>query len=353
MARNRRAARAAAKARAHEARSTSDPSGRPAGDPSGPPAGDTPPEAARAGEIRVVPPGPDARSPGAPSPLWIEHLARVIRASAAGGRSGARTSLGCHLGEERSRLFVPPEMPTLQPASLAWLTRFATVNGFALVEDRRRRAETPPRERRGEVAPAVALGLALLLRQTGLPGPVPRLSLPHRHAADAPFVDLPELVAMAASAAARSKRVTVLPNRPLIDVLGGDTSPIDGYACRLDSAPARTVLSHFDAPGLRTVGYSSGRQYVVHLLLGGGPAIAPKLWTTPATLARTDVRFRLFRASKDRRLDFGLLYSTFYFDMAGRRPVPWWLREGVGEAHAGASRAGAGARTGPDGRASL
>ena len=266
--------------------------------------------------------GPDGARPA----LWIEGLAKVLGAVEDGGCPAARTALGCRVDPDGSALFVPPEMPTLQPASLAWLRRFADATGFRLVEDRRRRDETPAAERRGAAPPAIALGLALLLRQTGLPGPAARLSAPHRHAADGPFIDVPELVAMAASAARRSKRVTVLPSRPLVDVLGGDTRPVNGYACRLDCAPARTVLSHFDAPGLRAVGYSSGRQYVVHLLLGGGAAAAPKLWVAPATLARTDARFRLF-PGPDARLDFGLLYSTFYFDMTGRRPVPWWLRE--------------------------
>ena len=338
MARNRRAARAAAKAdriarEAAQARHAADgappeaapsPTPPPASSPASPP---TP----------AVGKASDAAPDAGPAPLWIEGLARVIRASAAGSRAAARTSLGCHVDGTRSRLFLPPEMPTLQPASLAWLTRFAAGNGFALVEDRRRRAETPAAERRGEVPPAIALGLGLLMRQTGLPGPVPRLSAPHRLAADAPFVDLPELVAMAASAAPRAKRVTVLPSRPLVDVLGGDTHPVHGYGCRLDSAPARTVLTHFDAPSLKAIGYSSGRQYVMHLLLGGGPAIAPRLWTRPATLARTDVRFRLFRAAKDRRMDFGLLYTTLYLDMAERRPEPWWL----GDAAFTDARAGA------------
>ena len=311
MGRHRRAARAAAR---------SDRAARTGATPSADHDRDGPSAAAPAAD-----PGADpAIDPG---PVWIEGLARVVRAAATGSGTGARTSLGCHVEGDRSRLFVPPEMPTLQPASLGWLLRFAARNGFSLVEDRRGRSETPFAERRSDVPPAIALGLGLLLRQTGLPGPVPRLSEPHRHAADAPFVELPELVAMAASAARRSKRVTVLPNRPLVDVLGGDTHPVQGYACKLDCAPARTVLSHFDAPNLRCLGYSSGRQYVVHLLLGGGPAASPKLWTTPATLARTDVRFRLFRAAKDARLDFGLLYSTFHFDMTGQRPVPWWLRE--------------------------
>ena len=279
---------------------------------SGPPAGAAPADAKGSDET--------------PSALWIEGLAKVLGTGEDRGRPAARTALGCRVDPDRSALFVPPEMPTLQPASLAWLRRFADATDFRLVEDRRRRDEAPVAERRGAAPPAIALGLALLLRQTGLPGPVARLSAPHRHAADGPFVDVPELVAMAASAARRSKRVTVLPSRPLVDVLGGDTRPVNGYACRLDCAPARTVLSHFDAPGLRAVGYSSGRQYVVHLLLGGGTSAAPKLWVAPATLARTDVRFRLF-PGPDARLDFGLLYSTFYFDMTGQRPVPWWLRE--------------------------
>ena len=260
-------------------------------------------------------------------PLWIEELARGLRVAEDHGRPTARTSLGCHVDPEgASRLFVPPEMPSLQPGSLRWLLRFATANDFALVEDRRDRREEPFMDRRSDTPPAIALGLGLLLKQTGLPGPVARLSKPHRHAADGPFIDVPELVAMAAHAAPRSKRTVVLPNRPLVDVLNADTRPITGYACRLDSAPARTVLSHFDGPAVRCVGYSTGRQYVVHLLLGGGPAAAPALWCDPRTLERTDLRFRLFRG-RDERRDFGLLYSTFWFDVAEQRPAPWWLTD--------------------------
>lgn len=285
-----------------------------------------PPRSADAPPLRETP-APGKPAGAAPGPPWIEGLAKSLRRAGDHGRPTARTALGCDVGTEgRSRLFVPPEMPTLQPASLRWLLRFAAANEFALVEDRRGRREEPFMDRRSGTPPAMALGLGLLLKQSGLPGPVARLSSPHRHAADSPFIDLPELVALAAHAAPRSKRVVVLPNRPLVDVLQGDTGPIAGYACRMDSAPARTVLSHFEGPSLRCAGYSAGTQYVVHLLLGGGPASAPALWSDPATLARTDLRFRLFRGRGERH-DFGLLYSTFWFDVADRRPAPWWLED--------------------------
>ncbi len=282
---------------------------------------------AKGSEPESTPEPAPAPSEAVRDPLWIEELAQGLRRAEDHGRPTARTALGCHVDPEgASRLFVPPEMPSLQPRSLRWLLRFAAANEFALVEDRRRRHEEPFMDRRSETPPAIALGLGLLLKQTGLPGPVARLSKPHRHAADGPFIDLPELVAMAAHAAPRSKRTVVLPNRPLVDVLNADTRPITGYACRLDSAPARTVLSHFDGPAVRSIGYSTGRQYVVHLLLGGGPATAPALWCDPHTLERTDLRFRLFRSADDRR-DFGLLYSTFWFDLAEHRPAPWWLTD--------------------------
>lgn len=268
----------------------------------------------------------DTNSGDETPPMWIEGLARVISMTADRGPAALRTALACAVTPERKTLFLPPEMPTLQPDTLRYLNAFAQRNGFDLVEDRRRNRVSPLRDQRDGKPPAVALGLAMLMKQTGLPGPTAMLSEPHRLAPDSPLIDVPELVRMAAGSVRRSKRIVLLPNQPLVDVLDNDTQPISGYACKFDSEAAKTVLSHFDGPAIRCIGYSTGRQYVMHLFLAGGPLAAPTLWTHPRTLTRTQLRFRLFRG-RHPSLDFGLLYSTFYYDMGSRQPTPWWLAD--------------------------
>ena len=136
-------------------------------------------------------------------------------------------------------------------------------------------------------------------------------------------IPLGELIRMAACAIPDSKRVVVLPNRILINTLQ-DTQPICGHACKIRYSNKTTILSHFDSPHFRAIGYSSGNQYVMHIFLAGGPRENSSLWTRVPTLTNTDFNFQLFpgQRSKD---DFGLFYITFYLNLAAE-PTPWWLQ---------------------------
>jgi hypothetical protein len=216
-------------------------------------------------------------------------------------------------------------MAELQPESLRYLHVFAKINDLKLVEDRRKVEIQPIIEQRNRKPPMIARGLALLLQQTGIPGSPRTLSTPHRLNADSPHIPITKLIKMAAVSARKSKRVVVLPNRMIVNVLNNDTQPISGFACKLISADNNSILSHFDSPSFRAIGYSAGRQYIMHVCLGGGPMNNPTLWTHLHTLTRTDFRFQLFpgQAQQD---DFGLFYATFYFNLA-EAPLPWWLEK--------------------------
>lgn len=261
---------------------------------------------------------------------WVEslnaRLSLATRSSAASSARAMRTTLRAHVDTERKALYVPAEMPSLQRRGLRYLAAFARSNDFRLVEDRRRFRISPPLERRDDSPPAIALGLALLMKQAGLPGPAAELSRPHRLRGGNSAIELPDLLRMAALARPHAKRIVALPNKPLVDVLHDNTHPITGYGCRIDTTAGKTLLTHFDSQGLRAVGYSTGDQYVMHVLLAGGPRDEPTLWADPHTLMRTDIRFRLFPGQKPSE-DVGLLYSSFYFDMAKQRPAPWWLTQ--------------------------
>lgn len=268
-------------------------------------------------------------APGA----WIQELGRVVHMAQANKSPAVRTSLTCQVIEENKTLFVPPEMPTLQPRSLSYLSALAMRSEFQIAEDRRHIHMSPINEQRDGQPPAIVLGLSQMLQQAGLPGSAAELSDPHRLASDSPLIDLPRLISMTAHALPSAKRVVLLPNKPLVDVLDNDTQPIAGFGCRMDTTHARTLLTHFHGQAIRCIGYSTGAQYVMHLLLAGGPLSAPSLWIHPRTLSRTDVRFRLFEGVKPTQ-DFGLLYSTFYFNMSDRMPSPWWLDQGTPGANA-------------------
>ena len=238
------------------------------------------------------------------------------------GELGARlhTALSCDVRNGRPVLFLPPEMGSLQPRSLAYLRAFARHHGFGLIEDRRRVDVRPIAERRDDTPSELALGIGLLLEQTGMPGGARRLSSPHRLAPDGVHVELDELVRTAARVRERSKRVVLLPNRPIAEATGGDTHPIVARACRVGTADAATVLSQFESPSFRAIGYSTGRQYVVHAFLAGGRAGTPELWTRLHTLTHTDFRFRLFPGERPAH-DFGLLHATFHYDRPVARPA--------------------------------
>ena len=256
---------------------------------------------------------------------WTGRLARVMhRANAGGATSRLHTTLSCDIRGDRPVLFLPPEMGTLQPRSLGYLRAFARRHGFGLVENRRRADIRPIVEQRDRSPSELATGIGLLLEQSGMPGGARTLSRPHRLNADGLHVELDELVRMAARGRERSKRVVMLPNRPLVDVTGADTHPIVGRACRVESAAGSTVLSQFESPAFRCLGYSTGRQYVVHVFLAGGLANDPELWSRLHTLTRTDFRFRLFPAGRPAH-DFGLFHATFHFDVADGEDAPWWL----------------------------
>ena len=184
-------------------------------------------------------------------------------------------------------------------------------------------AVRPLTEKRGQTASVIAKGLGELLKQLGMPGDTRSLSVPHRLAAESTHIPINKLIRTAAYSAQQAKHVAVKPNRSLLDVLNGNSEPIHAYGCKLVCEDTSTILSHFDSPGFRGIGYSAGKQYVMHVCLAGGPITKPELWAEFHTLTRTDFQFQLFQ-SKDDKHDLGLFYATFYIDLS-ETPVPWWL----------------------------
>ena len=234
-----------------------------------------------------------------------------------------RTIISCDVRAGKPSIYIPPDMAELQPRSLRYLHVFARRHDLQLVEDRRRVAIQPMLEKRGHNEPVMARALGELLQQLGMPGSARKQSNPHRLSADSQHISISRLIRMAAFAAPQAKSVKVDPNRFLTEVLDNNNNPINAYGCKLMSADASTVLSHFDSPHFRGIGYSAGKQYIMHVCMAGGPLSDPAMWANFHTLTRSDFQFQLFNAHNPQN-DLGLFYATFYLDVSNA-PAPWWL----------------------------
>ena len=254
---------------------------------------------------------------------WVASVAKAIRQTRESSESKVKSVLTCRTINKKNALFIPADMAEHQPLSLRYLHKFAAANKLLLIEDRRSVTAEPIIEKRTQKDPMMILGMSMLLKQAGMPGPARKLSEPHRLKPENSFFPISTLIDMAAFSATKSKRILLPPNRITVKALDNDTQPIFGYACNIKTDEATYLLSHFESDNLKAVGYSAGSQFVLHLCLGGGTLAGPKLWTNLNTLQSTDFRFQLF-AGKTPAEDFGLFYSTLYLDLS-QAPYPWWI----------------------------
>ena len=248
------------------------------------------------------------------STSWISGLSSIMRLTDTRLDPSLRTMISSDVKNGKLALFVPTEMSELQPENLRYLHALASRNGCMLIEDRRRTDIRPLVEQRDLKPHKLSIGIAELLKQTGMPGPEPTLSKPHRLSPENPHFDVPVLVDMVAATIKTSKRVVILPTRALVDNTGNETHPISAHACKLVTADTEVVLSYFDSPGFKAVGYVADSQFVVHVFIGGGPLKSPHIWANFDAMLKNRFRFQLFRSTQPGQ-DFGLLYNTFYLDI--------------------------------------
>ena len=254
---------------------------------------------------------------------WVNSVAQSVKQTQDSAESKLKTMLTCRTINKKNALFVPADMAEFQPRSLRYLHKFAVANNLSLIEDRRQVKAQPIIEKRTQKDPMMILGMSMLLKQAGMPGPARSLSEPHRLNPKNTFFPLTTLIDMAAFSSDKAKRTVLPPNRITVKALDNDTQPIVGRACNIRTNDTITLLSHFESDNFRAIGYSAGNQFVFHLCLGGGAFHDPTLWTNLKTLQSTDFRFQLF-AGKTPAEDFGLFYSTLYLDLS-QAPLPAWL----------------------------
>lgn len=246
---------------------------------------------------------------------WINGLSSIMRLSDTRLDPSLKTVISSDVKNGKLALFLPPEMAELQPENLRYLHTLASRNDCMLIEDRRTADIRPLVEQRDLKPHKLAVGIGELLKQTGMPGTAPSLSNPHRLSPNNPHIDVPVLIDMVATSVTKCKRVVFLPTPALVETTGNETHPISAFACKLVTADTTTVLSFFDSPGFKAIGYIANDQFVMHVFIGGGPLRSPLIWANTDAMTKNRFRFQLFRSTQPGQ-DFGLLYNTFYMDIS-------------------------------------
>ncbi len=266
---------------------------------------------------------------------WIATLDKILQLTDLTPKTRLRASLNCKLINDTPYLFLPSEMEWLQPELLSYIENLTQQHGIELVEDRRKLDIEPISERRYAKPTDLALGVSLLLKQTGIPGPAHCLSVPHMLKAGNEKIDVTTLIRMASAVYPEAKRVVFRPNRFLTGDFDADCEPVTGYACKVIHRHHKTTVSYFNSPDFHAVGYITNDQFVLHVLLAGGTQRNTGLWSPFRTLTDSTFRCQVFTGNQPEQ-NFGLLYHTFYIDLERSiEDVMGWSNSKLGQRNAG------------------
>lgn len=245
---------------------------------------------------------------------WIIKVRDELAGSDQVMRARFRTTINCSKTGAGNALFVPTEMASDQPELLEYLHAFASSQDMTLIEDRRNLSLSPIVERRKRNLPKLALGISLLLKQTGLPGPTRSLSSPHVLAKGNKKMDVAEIIRTAAGVLEKSHKVIFLPNRFIRDNLDDKTATMNGYACKVVGGNESTTFTQFECDKFHAIGYITNNQFVVNVFLAGGPIARPELWTSWENLTDSPVKCQVFDSPFPGQ-NYGLFYQTYYIDL--------------------------------------
>lgn len=247
-----------------------------------------------------------------------------------------RTTLQCKMVGNEPSLLVPPELAEDQPEILEYLHEFTATNSLSLIEDRRRLDLAPIVEQRRIGTPNMAMGISLLLKQTGMPGPTRALSSPHTLKQGNRRIDVAELIRLGAAIQPKSRKIVFLPNAFVRTRLLGETETMVGHACQVvsradaresnnvgissnidnetDPKASATTVVQFEARDFHALGYVTNNQFVVTVYLAGGPIMSPSLWTHFYNLSETPFTCQIFDSPYTGQM-FGIFHKTYYIEL--------------------------------------
>ena len=246
---------------------------------------------------------------------WLERVNRGLQHTIRqAGNEEMRTPIVCQIEDGETVFCIPPEMADSQPVVLRYLHAMAVRQKIKLVENRRELDIKPDIERRRNETSDLAIGISLLLKQTGLPGPAHALSAPHMLKPGNRRIPIATLFRIAHATQSEAKKVIFVPNKLISGYLTNTRTSMVGYACQAVTKNGKNTITCFEADGFQALGYLTGDQFVVHVFFGGGSSMNPRLWCEPEMMLNNNLRCQVL-PSEEFGQDYGLIYQTLYIDM--------------------------------------
>ncbi|HBR97862.1 MAG TPA: hypothetical protein DD979_10860 [Gammaproteobacteria bacterium] len=272
-------------------------------------------------------PLPEQVSEASPRPdqQWVTEVSTVINPDN-DTLAHDYCQLKCRMIQRHLTLIYPHDLADKHPGIVQYLIKFAERNGLKLLRDRRVScdAEPPLVERRREEAPILALGVGVLLQQTGLTG------TQHLHLAEAEAVPqvsadrFAKLFKIAETVGTSGKAVVVNSNR-FLSTDKGATTPVTGRASKVVKGDESRTFSYFFSDHFRALGYTQKTRYVMHAFAGGGHADSASLWGPLAVMTREPLHCRLYHTPEGE--SYGLLYASYSLDLErDAASAAWWQR---------------------------
>lgn len=244
---------------------------------------------------------------------WAKQTSEAINKPEMHNMGKDYCQLKCRMIQRRITLIYPHGLREQNPELLRYLSQFAEQNKLKLLQDRRVIPVEPLYECRKEEPPILALGVGVLLQQTGLTGtnqlhlsdedPIPQVSGNRFR----------KLLKIADTVSETGKKVTVKHNR----FLAPDADPaakIHATASKVVKGNDHRIFSYFNGKKFRAIGYTQKSNFVFHVFAGGGTAGKTGVWGPLDIMTREPIHFRLYR-DVDADNNFGLLYTSYNLDM--------------------------------------
>lgn len=279
-------------------------------------------------------PALDGTDGTAPHGTLLSRLSAAVGAASRGSMRALTTIHPCFVDGVRT-LVHKRGLEADQPGVFERLKRYAAKNGFALLEDRRKR-ELTCRDERRRVAPVLVFAASLLggnlaLAENGMLTDGEQLVVPTieivgtrteasedreylnidgKRFISEPHGEIQQILKVAAEVRSKGEyhRVRTRGLQMPSEYTG---SFIDRYDYTIPTADGERAFSYYEGDGFAALGYHSGKgKVILDVIAGGGPFTGPRLWGAYDQVLNSNIRMDLmFGDGKDDSM--GLLKASY------------------------------------------
>ena len=249
---------------------------------------------------------------------WIQMISDAL------GRFGNGLG-GCHQAsvspciiKGHPGLVFDSGMTEIYPDLFRYLEQFAKSNKLRLQENRRIAAVEIGEDRRDTCLSVMCLGTSIMLKETllGKAGVIP--SSPHILKQKKPLVSVDKIIRIAAQVCEKGEQTVISSNEMITPGHLGGKQTLYYYQATLNINNQNRQYHYFEGKGFHALGYICGTQFVLEVLIGGGPFNASRLWAALQRMSKDTIDIHLFMGI-GATSGFGVLTTSYYLDIGTAR----------------------------------